>query len=129
MDVKTTQAGAQCSPLSVKVKRCVSVLPNDYTVLENLPAINGVTLIGNIKAKDVELLSSRGDDYETVSLLDNKESEGYLIVLGAEKVTKVKLSDVLSQAGGLSHGEGFKTVDVFNPDAPIGTYQFVEKKY
>lgn len=73
-------------------------------------------------------MSSKGEDYETVSLLEAKEVEGYLVIINNEKPTKVALSEFLSEAGKLSHGEGFETVKVFNPDAPIGTYQFVEKK-
>lgn len=124
---ENTKTSGQCTPVSVKVKRCVSVLPNDYTVLENLPTINGVSLIGNTTAQDLELLSSKGEDYETVSLLKKQEVEGYLVIIGGERPTKIALNKFLEEAGKLSYGEGFETVDVINPDAPIGTYQFVEK--
>ena len=68
MSTRTTST--QCSPVSVKVKRCVSVLPNDYSQLENMPTINGVTLIGDLKANELGVLSSNKNDYETLSVLN-----------------------------------------------------------
>lgn len=113
----------KCSPTHVEIHRCVSVLPNDYTILENLPSINGVTLKGDQKAQDLSLLSLNRDDYETISLLDKEDDEeSYLIVLGVEKATKVSLSDFLAQAS------GFKTVDTCDENVPIGMYLFVEKE-
>ncbi len=113
----------KCSPAHVEIHRCVSVLPNDYTILENLPSINGVTLKGDQKAQDLNLLSINRDDYETVSLLDKEvDKESYLIVLGVEKATKVSLSDFIAQSS------GFKTVDSCDEDVPVGTYLFVQKQ-
>lgn len=128
MSTRTTST--QCSPVSVKVKRCVSVLPNDYSQLENMPTINGVTLIDDLKANELGVLSSNKNDYETLSVLDQDIKDNFVVVLGDGKVSKVSLDEFLEQAGsgGTSRGNGFKTVDVIDIDIPVGAYQFVEKK-
>lgn len=114
-----------CTPTRVNLHRCVSVLPNDYSRLENIPTINGVSLIGDLKAVDLGLLSLEPENYETVSVLDKKD--GYLVLLGDAKPEKVSLKEILEQAGGKISGYGFVTVGELNTELPIGSYQFVKK--
>lgn len=120
-----------CTPATVKVHRCVSVLPNDYSVMENLPKINGVTLLGEMTSKQLNLLSSKADDYETKTVEDVKEK--YIMVLGeaGEEAQKVKVSDFLSQAsggdGGSTETSGFATTSSIDEETAVGTYLFVEK--
>lgn len=120
--MNTKIAKAKCAPVSVKVHPCVSLLPNDYNALENLPKINGVVLSGDLSASDLSLLSSKSEDYGDISVLENGQDNGYVIVLGEEKPSKVSVKELIT------HGEGFITVDTVNPDIAIGAYQFVEKK-
>ena len=113
-----------CTPTRVNLHRCVSVLPNDYSQLENVPKINGVSLMGDLKAGDLGLLSSNPENYETVSVLDKKD--GYIVLLGGAKPEKIALDELLEQAGGKVSGEGFVTVNELDTALPIGSYQFVK---
>ena len=109
-----------CVP-GVEIKRIVSVLASDYSGLENLPEINGVSLVGNKGAKELSLLSSKTEDYQTVSLVEAGKSNGYVVVLGdSGETSKVSLMDFTSQV------TGFTTNDEINKDVAIGAYQFVK---
>lgn len=119
----TKHVKVQCNIPRVSAQPRVSVLPNDYTILQNLPTINGVTLKGDLTPDDVNLLSGSAKDYDTLSVLkevDDKPS--YLIVLGEDNASKISLSDFISQSAVI------KTADSCDNDAPIGTYLFVNKK-
>lgn len=107
----------------VKVKPMISVLPNDYKLLTNHPKINGVILLGDIKSDELNLLSSKVEDYETISLIDSYES-AHLIVLTEGKAAKIALKDLPGASD-----SSFVTSDKLNTNAPIGSYQFVEKEY
>lgn len=106
----------------VEVKRCVSVMPNDYNELENIPKINGVDLKGDMTSHSLSLLSSKQDDYETVSLLDAGKENRYVVVIGDGDPKKIPMLDFTAQIA------GFTTVDELNPDVAIGAYQFVAVK-
>ena len=106
----------------VEVKRCVSVMPNDYNELKNIPKINGVDLKGDMTSHSLSLLSSKQDDYETVSLLDAGKENRYVVVIGDGDPKKIAMLDFTAQIA------GFTTVDELNPDVAIGAYQFVAAK-
>lgn len=126
MGTKNDATETTCTQPSVKIHRCVSVLPNDYSILENLPKINGVTLLGDLTTEGLNLLSSETDSYESVSLEQAKEEDAYLLVIQADgKPKRVSLSYLKT---GTEVEGGFQTVDEVNGKAAIGSYQFVEKK-
>lgn len=123
---KNTTENETCAQPSVKLHRHISILPNDYANLVNLPTLNGVTLLGDLKSTELNLLSSAKEDYEDTSLEDAQAQDGYLVVLLPNSTPKcVSLSYIRSA---LDVEGGFLTVDEFNPDAPVGSYQFVVKK-
>lgn len=107
---------------TVRIFPKVSVLPTDYTILDNLPKINGVTLLGEITTQQLNLLSSDIEKYETISLADCKDK--YVVVLGGEEPKKMLISN-LSLSG---NNSGFETSDLLNLDVAVGVYQFVEIK-
>lgn len=114
------KSASSCIP-GVEVKRVISVLASDYTGLDNLPMINGVSLIGDKTANELSLLSTKAEDYQTVSLVDAGKSKGYVVVLGENSTPKkVSIMDFTSQV------TGFTTNDEINPDVAIGAYQFVK---
>ena len=102
----------------IQIKKIVSVLPNDYSLLENLPTLNGVSLLGNLSGKDVNLLSSNIDDYETAKLSEI-ESDNYVICAGKDSAVKVQIVDFIEES------KSVKTASEFDEDAPLGTIQFV----
>ncbi len=102
----------------IQIRKVVSVLPNDYSLLENLPTLNGVSLLGNLSGKDVNLLSSNVDEYETVNLSDIEE-EDYVICVGKNSAVKVPIADFIEES------KSVKTGSEFDEDAPLGTIQFV----
>lgn len=123
-------AADSCDKTAVNIHRCISILPNDYANLENIPSIGGVTLLGKMKASDLNLLSSVKQDYEPMTLEDIQAGEGYLVVIMPDSPPKtISINDLRAEAGG-GGGEngGFQTVDEIAPDIPIGSYLFVEKK-
>lgn len=116
-----------CTRPPIQIHKCVSVLPNDYKVLENIPTINGVSLIGDMDSKTLGLLSLRVDDYETISLLNGKPEDGkYVLVLGESDVVKVPLVEFATASTDPQGGGSFTTTETVDPDIPVGSYQFVE---
>lgn len=111
-------------PHKVTVEREVSILPTDYPGLNNLPSINGVTLIGDKAGSNLSLLSNVPSDYDTVSLLDAGKKETFVVVLGVdgEKAKKVPILDFTQSIS------GFTTNEEINPNVAVGAYQFVEVK-
>lgn len=69
----------------VRLKKVVSVLPNDYSQLENLPSIDGVTLSGDISSKELNLLSSSSAEYETMKLSGLAGKGMYVPVIGEDE--------------------------------------------
>lgn len=111
-------------PQTVVVEKGISILPTDYEGLNNLPSINGVTLIGEKTGSELSLLSSISSDYETVSLLDAGKKAAFVVVLREDdgKAQKVPLIDFTQSVS------GFSTNEKINPDVAVGAYQFVEVK-
>ncbi len=115
-----------CSPSSVQVHKCVSILPNDYNIMENKPVINGVVLEGEQSAKTLNLLSSNAEDYDETTFAEAKERDGYMVViLSDNQPQKVSLCDLSANMGG---DGSLRTVDELDTSATVGSYQFVEKK-
>lgn len=119
----TATVSVSC-PRRVTIDREVSILPTDYPGLNNLPSINGVTIIGDKSGSDLSLLSNVPSDYDTVSLLDAGKKETFVVVLGVdgEKAKKVPILDFTQSIA------GFTTNEEINPDVAVGAYQFVEVK-
>lgn len=119
-EIKCSQS--HCTAPQVKLKPLVSILPNDYTIMDNLPKINGVTLIGEKTAQQLSLLSSNQDNYDSISLTDAKANGGYVIVVGGQAPAKISIGELVPK------GNGFITSKEIDSDVNVGLYQFVEKK-
>ena len=73
-----------------QIGKVFSLLPSDYRGLINLPTINGTEVIGDMKAKELSLLSSRVDDYNEHELGADEDEGKYFVLVGAdEEVAKV----------------------------------------
>lgn len=118
-EVSTKVVDVELCKKKIAVKRCVSVMPNDYNELDNLPKINGVELKGEMTSHSLSLLSSKPEIYETVSLLDAGKESRFVVVVGDGEPKKIPMIDFTAQI------TGFTTVDELNPDVAIGAYQFV----
>lgn len=105
----------------VKIKKVVSVLPNDYGQLENIPTLNGVSLLGNLSGKDLNLLPTQKDEYETTTV-ESAAKGGYVVCLGASEPQKVPISEFLEQS------KNVMTTDELKTDVRIGTIQLVIMK-
>lgn len=115
-----------CNPPSVQVHKCVSILPNDYNIMENKPVINGVVLEGEQSAKTLSLLSSNAEDYDETTFAEAKKRGGYMVViLSDNQPQKVSLCDLSANMGG---DGSLRTLDELDTSATVGSYQFVEKK-
>lgn len=106
-----------------QIGKVFSLLPSDYRGLINLPTINGTEVIGDMKAKELSLLSSRVDDYNEHELGADEDEGKYFVLVGAdEEVAKVPAKTV---ANALSL---IKTTDEIDENMEVGAYRFVEKK-
>lgn len=103
----------------IGLKRIISVLPNDYLQLENIPKINGVTLSGDISATDLNLLSSNSADYETMRLSDLAGKGMYIPTIGEnEESVKVPVDDLIEE-------KQVKVTETLDEGVSIGTIQLV----
>ena len=123
MTTGTNSTTTHCAPTPPLLASCVSILPNDYSQMENLPKINGVTLLGDKSANELGILSIKPKDYETVNLSQAAQRGGFLIIVGKDQ-EPMKLSVEKITKRGL----GFFTNDEVDPDVKVGVYQFVQKK-
>lgn len=106
----------------IKLKKVVSVLPNDYSQLENLPRINGVTLSGDISSKELNLLSSSDAEYETIKLSNLTGKGMYVPVIGDDETScKVPVDDFWEESK-------VKVTDTLDEDVSVGTIQLVKIK-
>lgn len=106
----------------VRVYPKISILPNDYANLVNKPSINSVELSVDRTAKELNLLSTIAEDYDTIEL--DGENEGkFLIVIDEENnAMKIPVKTVTDTINGK-----MTTGTAIDPDAPIGTFHFIEK--
>ena len=93
-------------------------LTQNYPDLQNLPQINGVTLIGDRSAAELSLLSSKASDYPTMRREAAKDTH-YVPILG-EVNGKIRLSDIA--------GPKLSTVSEIPLDMAVGDYIFLEKE-
>lgn len=93
-------------------------LTANYPDLQNLPQINGVTLVGDKSAAALSLLSSKASDYPTMRREAAKDTH-YVPILG-EVNGKIRLSDIA--------GPKLSTVSEIPADMAIGDYIFLEKE-
>ena len=114
---ENTQICLYQNKIKAKLSSSISITQN-YPDLQNLPQINGVTLVGDKSAAELSLLSSKTADYPTMSIGDVRATH-YLPVLG-ETNGKVKLSDI--------GGTKLSTVSEIPEDMAIGDYIFLEKE-
>lgn len=93
-------------------------LTANYPDLQNLPQINGVTLVGDKSAAALSLLSSKASDYPTMRREAAKDTH-YVPILG-EVNGKIRLSDIA--------GPKLSTVSEIPLDMAVGDYIFLEKE-
>ena len=103
--------------LTVRTEKPLILMAN-YPDLQNLPQINGVTLVGDKSAAALSLLSSKASDYPTMRREAAKDTH-YVPILG-EVNGKVKLSDIA--------GPKLSTVSEIPLDMAVGDYIFLEKE-
>ena len=94
------------------------ILMGNYPDLQNLPQINGVTLVGDKSAAELSLLSSKASDYPTMRREAAKDTH-YVPILG-ETNGKIRLSDIA--------GPKLSTVSEIPADMAVGDYIFLEKE-
>ena len=103
--------------LTVKTEKPLILMAN-YPDLQNLPQINGVTLVGDKSAAALSLLSSKASDYPTMRLGMVRDTH-YVPILG-EVNGKIRLSDIA--------GPKLSTVSKIPLDMAVGDYIFLEKE-
>lgn len=103
--------------LTVRTEKPLILMAN-YPDLQNLPKINGVTLIGDKSAAELSLLSSKASDYPTMRREAAKDTH-YVPILG-EVNGKIRLSDIA--------GTKLSTVSEIPLDMAVGDYIFLEKE-
>lgn len=103
--------------IEAKLSSSISLTQN-YPDLQNLPKINGVTLVGDKSAAALSLLSSKASDYPTMSIGAVRDTH-YVPILG-EVNGKVRLSDIA--------GPKLSTVSEIPLDMAVGDYIFLEKE-
>lgn len=113
------RAERNCSA-SIQIRKFVSVLPNDYSQLTNIPTVNGVSLTGNLTAKSLNLLSSDANEYTQITLTDaSQKAMSILAVSGNGETAKIAVDDFIGAV------QQMKTVDELDESAKVGTYQKV----
>lgn len=103
----------------IEIKKVISVLPNDYVSLENKPSINGIVLDGELDASSLNLLSSKEDDYEPVTLSQMQGAQCYLLAIGEGKTYKISVDDFIEETKNVT------VTDSVDPEAANGTISFV----
>ena len=98
--------------VDVKVRPSIT-LSDNYNRLKNKPQINGITLEGNKTSEELNILNTDPAGYEEIEL--SEVGDGYVLVLGEDKTTKVKIA-------GLASGR-FSTTDNVE-EVPDGAYIF-----
>lgn len=105
----------------IEIRQVVSVLPNDFEQLENIPKINGVRLSGDMSAEALNLLSSRGEDYQPLVVGEVTE-ETFFIALDKGKAKKMSVAKMLEES------KNVRVTDALDTDCAVGTIQFVKQK-
>ena len=105
----------------IEIDRSKGVYINsNYLRLTNKPSINGVELIGNKTAEELNLLTSNQTEYEQIHL-GSAESADFLLALGQDgQPKKLKLGELTSRT--------MQTLDEIPGDLEIGSYVFLLKE-
>lgn len=89
---------------NVEIYRCISILPDDYQEMDNKPTMNGATIEGDLTAKDLKLMSSDSDDYQSIS--KEEAAEKFIPVIDKDgNVHKISVSDLPTGGGNGNAGE------------------------
>lgn len=90
--------------MRVKVKKIVSIRPDDYEKLKNLPSINGLELVGSLTSDELKLLSAVLANYKEKSLPELPQESNYLLVMGESKKYRVSLKDLYAAISAVDTG-------------------------
>ena len=105
--------------ITIDIKRNLS-LNSNYLRLTNKPSINGVELVGNLTAEELNLLSSNQTEYEEIEL-ESADRADFLLALGQDgQPKKLKLGELTSRT--------MQTLDEIPEDLEIGSYVFLLKE-
>ena len=104
-----------CAGDEIRIEEVISILPNDYSAMENKPTVNGIVLSGEQTGKDLKLLSILEEDYDDSSLDEVQADEGYFVAIGKGKQHKVPASDI----------KNIKVNEELETKVPNGTIQYV----
>ena len=105
---------------AVTVKKMISVLPNDYSLLVNRPAIDGVTLEAGTTSEELGLLTKDASSYAQLSILEADTESVSVLVAGEDgEVGLVSLSELAEKIAPITVTYGL------DEDAEIGTIQIV----
>lgn len=107
----------------VTTKQIISVLPNSYTLLADIPTLNGMSILGDLTTKELSILSAKSSDYETMTLssMTDKDTK-YIPILSEDEEDepqKVSVQDFMDQA------QAAIVSTSLDEDAAVGSIQFV----
>ena len=106
-------------PVDIDIRRNTS-LNSNYLRLSNKPSVNGVELVGNLTAEEMNLLSSNQTEYEEIKL-ESADRADFLLALGQDgQPKKLKLGELTSRT--------MQTLDEIPQDLEIGSYVFLRKE-
>lgn len=104
----------------IEINKVVSVLPNDYSILENKPRIDGIELTKDTTLKELNVLPSDASEYKSISFIEASKKEMSVLTVSEDgSYAKIAVSDIKHAT------EIIKTVDTLDKTAEIGNYQFV----
>ena len=83
---------------AVGVRQITSVLVEDYSELENKPAINGVELTKNSTAKQLSILHNKQSDYGLNTLRNAAKENLYVPVIGDSDPSKVPVGEFVEES-------------------------------
>lgn len=105
--------------VEAKVVPNVSIY-NDYMHLNNKPSINGIDLIGNKTATELNLLTSNIAVY-TIERIEEIKKDAFMLALTEDKhVFKISLEDITVGR--------FITAEALPKEMRIGSYVFLKKE-
>ena len=90
--------------MRVKVKKIVSIRPDDYEKLKNLPSINGLELVGSLTSDELKLLSAVLANYKEKSLPELPQGSNYILVMGESETYRVSLKDLYAAISAVDTG-------------------------
>lgn len=104
----------------VTVRKLISVLPNDYSLLVNRPAIDGVTLEAGTTSEELGLLTKDASAYAQLSILEADTDSVSVLAAGEDgEVGLVPLPELAAKIAPVT------VTYALDEDAEIGTIQIV----